>query len=241
MEIKIAICDDEHKQTEYIKMLVSKWANVNNINIMLEMFDSAENFKSAWNENKIFDILLLDIQMRGQNGVELARELRGTDEDLIIIFITAITDFISDGYEVSALHYLIKPIDTDKLYAVLNKALKNLTKNNSAIFLPIESESGIMRVLTDDIIYAESFDHFLEITTIAGEKLTVKMPMYELENKLENNFKRCHRSYIVNLKYIKKIIKTEIMLDSNEVIPLSRRLYAEMNKAVIKYFTERKK
>ena len=238
MKIKIAICDDEHQQTEYIKMLVSKWANENNIKINIEMFDSSENFKSAWNENKNFDILLLDIQMNGQNGVDLAKELRGTDENLIIVFITALPDFISEGYEVSALHYLIKPVNTEKLYAVLDKALKSLTKNNSAVFL--SADDGDIKVLLDEIIYIESLDHFLEITTI-HEKLTVKMPFYELERNLGGNFIHCHRCYIVNLKYIKKITRTEITLDSSETIPLSRRLYADVNRAMIKHFTEGKK
>jgi len=238
MEINIAVCDDCHQQTEYMKMLVNKWANEKNIKITVDMFESAENFKSDWNENKASDILLLDIQMSGQNGVELARDLRRTDENLIIIFITAFTDFISDGYEVSALHYLVKPIQERKLFETLDKAVKSLAKNNSAVFL--SADDGDIKVLLDDIIYIESFDHFLEITTIHG-KLTVKMPLYELERNLGGNFIRCHRCYIVNMKYIKKITRTEITLDSNEAIPLSRRLYTDMNRAMIKHFTEGKK
>jgi DNA-binding LytR/AlgR family response regulator len=157
----------------------------------------------------------------------------------MIVFITAIPDYISEGYDVSALHYLVKPLNTDKLYAVLDRALKSLMKSNNAIFLPVENENGTMRVLTDDIIYIESFNNYMEIN-IPGEKLTVKMPMYELENKLGGNFIRCHRSYVVNIKHIKKIVKTEITLESNKIIPLSRRLYGDVNKAMIKYFKEGK-
>jgi len=238
MEIKIAICDDEHQQTEYIKMLVNKWADENNIKIHISMFDSAENFKAALIDGKTYDILLLDIQMGGQNGVELAKEMRSSGDKTPIIFITAITDYISEGYDVSALHYLIKPINTDKFYSVLDKAVKSLTKSNNAIF--ISTDDGDIRVLIDDIIYIESFDHFLEVITVR-EKLTVKMPMYELEKQLSNSFIRCHRCYIVNLKYVRKITRTEIILDSNATIPLSRRLYADVNRAMIKYFAEGKR
>jgi Response regulator of the LytR/AlgR family len=237
MEINIAICDDEHEQTAYMKSLVDKWAADNNIEITIETFDSAENFKSTWIENKSFDILLLDIQMSGQNGVELARDLRQTDEKLIIIFITAVSDFIQDGYDVAALHYLIKPVNTEKLYTVLDKAVKSLIKITNAVFLP--ADNGDIKVLLDDIIYIESFDHFIEIVTVQ-EKLTVKMPMYKLESNLDSNFMRCHRCYIVNLKYVKKISRNEITLDSTETIPLSRRLYTEVNRAIIKHFTEGK-
>ena len=237
MKIKIAVCDDEHEQAEYIKMLVNKWAGEQNIEISIEMFGSAENFKAARNESESFDILLLDIQMGGQNGVELAKDLRKTDDKLIIVFITALPDFIQEGYDVSALHYLMKPINTEKLYAVLNRAFLSLTKNSNAVFLP--ADGGDMKVLLDDVIYIESFNHFLEIKTMQ-EKITVKMPLYELESKLGGNFMRCHRCCIVNLKYVKKITRTEITLDSGETIPLSRRLYANLNRAMIKYFTEEK-
>lgn len=240
MDIKIAVCDDEMQQTQYIKALVGRWADENNIRVTIDMFESAEKFKDTLGENREYDILLLDIQMGRQNGIELAKELRGTDDKLIIIFITALPDFVNEGYDVSALHYLVKPVKEEKLYAVLNKAAKSLMRNNSAVLISADNEHGVVRLLTDNIIYIESFDHFLEINTIEA-KHTVKMPMYELENKLGGNFKRCHRCCIVNLKYIKKITKTGITLDSGEMLPLSRRLYTEVNRAMIKYFTEGKK
>ena len=237
MNIEIAVCDDCHQQTEYVKSLVDKWASDNNIAVTIEMFDSAENFKAVWSKSQKFDILLLDIEMSEQNGVGLAKEIRQTDAKLVIIFITGFADYISEGYDVSALHYLMKPVNIKKLYEVLDKALKGLTKNNNAVLL--SADNGDIKVLFDDIIYIESFDHFLEITTVQ-EKLTVKMPLYELERNLGGNFIRCHRCYIINLKYIKKITRTEITLDSNEIIPLSRRLYTDVNRAMIKYFKEDK-
>ena len=106
MEIKIAVCDDEHELAEYIKNLTGKWADGNSINAKIDMFDSAENFKASWSERKTFDILLLDIEMSGQNGMELAREIRQSDKKLTIIFITGYIDYMSEGYDVSALHYL---------------------------------------------------------------------------------------------------------------------------------------
>ena len=236
MEIKIAICDDEHKQAEYNKMLVSKWADTNNIKINIEMFGSAESFKSAWSKGQEFDILLLDIQMGGQNGVELAKNLRGKDNKLIIIFITALPDFINEGYDVFALHYLMKPINEDKLYEVLDRAVKHIAKNVTALFLPVDGENK--RVAVGDIIYIESFAHFSEVVTVNGA-LKVKMPISELEQQLaqsSGSFTRCHRSYIVGLKYVDSITKTDIILDGGASLPLSRRLYGDVNKAMIKYF-----
>ena len=213
------------------------------------MFDSAENFKAAWNENKIYEILPLDIQMGGQSGIELAKELRGScnnGNQLIIVFITAMPDFTSVGYDVSAMHYLMKPVDEAKLFEVLSRAARSISKSPTAIFLPMEKEKegGAARVAVDDIIYIESSAHFSEITTVNGT-IKVKMPISELERQLINpasievNFVRCHRSYIVGLKYVDKITKTDIILDNGTAIPLSRRLYNEVNQALIKYFKGR--
>lgn len=234
MDIKIAVCDDEMQQTQYIKALVDRWADENNIRVAIDMFESAEKFKATLGENREYDILLLDIQMGGQNGVELAKELRETESRLIIVFITALPDFVNDGYDVFALHYLMKPVNEAKLFDVLNRAAKNISKTVTAIFLPVDGEQK--RIPTNDIIYVESFAHFSEVATVNGV-LKVKMPISELEQRLGDNFARCHRSFIVGLKYVDKITKTDIILDDGSAIPLSRRLYNNVNKDLIKYFT----
>ena len=235
MEIKIAVCDDCHQQTEYIKSLVNKWAAEKNIKVTADMFESAENFKSAWSESKKFDILLLDIEMGGQNGVDLARDLRKTDEKLLIIFITGFADYISEGYDVSAMHYLMKPVKEDKLFEVLDKAVKNLTQINKSLVLSVDGE--IYRVPLSEIRYIEAQDHYVVIHAVSQEYKT-KMNLSEIEKALDNSFFRCQRSFIVNLKFVYKITRTFIVLDDMTEILLSRNLYEAANQAVIKFFPE---
>ena len=231
MDIKIAICDDEPEQSQYIKSIVRKWDNKINV----DMFGSAEKFKSAWSENKKYDMLLLDIEMGGQNGIELARNLRKTDEKLIIIFITGFADYISEGYDVSALHYLMKPIKEDKLFEVLDKAVKNLTQINKSFMLTIDNETH--RIPLTEIRYIEAQDHYVVIRTVSQEYKT-KMNLSDIEKSLDNRFFRCQRSFIVNLKFVYKITRTFIVLDDMTEIPLSRNLYEAANQAVIKFFPE---
>jgi len=233
MEIKIAICDDEHQQTEYIKTLVSKWAYQSNIEISIEMFDSAENFKNLWNKNKAFNILLLDIEMGEQNGIELAREIRQSDIKLSIIFITGFTDYMSEGYDVSALHYLIKPINENKLFEVLDKAVENLAKDTEFLTLTVNRKNIIIPL--HDIIYIESSLNYIIVNT-AKEQYKIKLSLTEIENKLGSGFFKCTRSFIVGLRYIRIITKKEIILTNGVIVPLGRGLYDDINNAFIKYF-----
>lgn len=232
--INIAIIDDENVQAELLYKYVQNWAHNNHIEAAIETFYSAESFEFSWCMNKKYNIILLDIQMKGKNGIELAKNIRQEDEILNIIFITAITDYIADGYDVSALNYLVKPIKEDKLYECLNKAILKIPKEEKSIL--IDTNGGTERIILKDIIYIEAFAHYIEINT-THNKYTTKKNIGSIEMELgENTFIRCHRSYIVNLRYIKRISNSELELDNSQVIPISRNKYSNTNMAFIKYF-----
>jgi DNA-binding LytR/AlgR family response regulator len=117
----IAICEDEKEQASRIKALVAAWASENEIPVETRVFHSAEAFLFAWPE-AAFDISILDIQMEGMSGLQLAEHIRKTDSAMSIVFLTGIAQFVLRGYDVGALHYLIKPANPAKLCAVLDKA-----------------------------------------------------------------------------------------------------------------------
>ena len=237
MNIRIAMCDDEQRQRDYMTLLVEKWAAQSNIKLHIDQYESAEQFKLMREESAPHDILLLDIQMDGQDGVSLAKELRALRENLIIIFITGLPDFLHEGYDVSALHYLMKPVDENKLFSVLDRAAKQATKAGRQLLLPVEGE--MMRVSVADIMYIESFAHYLEIALTSGT-VTVKMPTYKLEQQLGAGFVRCHRSYLVGMRHVSKITKTDVVLDNGKAIPLSRRLYGGVNEVFIEFISGKK-
>ena len=129
MYYQIAICDDSKIDTQYITNFVKCWAQEANISVHIDAFPSAEVFLFHYEEKKDYDILLLDVEMGAMDGVTLAKTLRKENDTIQIVFLTGYSDYISEGYEVDALHYLLKPVQKEKLFSVLYRALDKVKKN----------------------------------------------------------------------------------------------------------------
>lgn len=233
MNYKIAICDDEQNELSYLRSLTDKWLKSSGNTSDILCFDSGEAFLFDYDFNKNYDLLLLDIEMKEISGIDLARKLRDRNDNVQIIFITGYPDFMSEGYDVAALHYLMKPVSECKLCEVLDRAAANCRKQKRMILLKTSYENR--RIDADSVIYAEAFAHSVNICTSDGD-LEVKMSMTDAEKLLGDGFVRCHRSYIVSLRYISRITKTEVVLDNGKALPLSRNSYNAVNQAFISYY-----
>lgn len=234
--VSIAIIEDEKVQLELLNKYVKKWSSSKGIRVSIENFYNAESFYFKWSMDKRHEILLLDVQMPGKNGIELAKKVRNENSDVKIIFITAVTDYIQAGYDVEAINYLIKPIKEEKLYECLDRALDKISKEEKAIL--IEAEGEFNKINQKDILYIEAFAHYIEINTLQN-KYTTRKSIGTIEKELDKNmFVRCHRSYVVGLRYINSIKSTQLELDNGEIIPVSRRRYQDTNVAFIKYFRD---
>ena len=226
---KIAICDDLATDRKYLSSLCEIWSRHNCYRIQISEFTSDENFLFHYAEKKDFDILLLDIEMGAMDGVTMARKLRQDNQTVQIIFITGYADYISDGYEVDALHYLMKPIQEEKFFTVLDRAVTKLIKNEK--FLNIISQGEMIRLPICQINYAEVNSNY--ITIHSQQTITLKMTLSELEKKLDSHFFRAGRSALVNLKKISWVTKKEIYLQDGSIIPLPRGAYEKVNRAII--------
>ena len=153
MYYQIAICDDSRIDTEYITNFVNSWARKANILVHIDTFPSAEAFLFHYTEKKDYDILLLDIEMGAMDGVTLAKTLRKENDTIQIVFLTGYSDYISEGYEVAALHYLLKPVQKEKLFSVLYRALDKVKKNEK--ILNLETVSEMIRIPIYEIRYAD--------------------------------------------------------------------------------------
>ena len=237
MAYRVAIVDDSKTDAEFVQGILNSWADQRQADIRAEVFPSAEAFLFRYAEDKDWDILLLDIEMGTMDGVSLAKKIRQENNSVQIVFITGFADYISEGYEVSALHYLMKPVKQDKLFAVLDRAVAAMQRTERVILLPVGGE--MLRLPISQVQYVEAFSHTVAIVT-GTDTIQIKMPISEVEKLLGDGFIRCHRSYLVGLKHIARLSKTEVILDNGKALPLSRSAAPLVHKAFISYYTGEK-
>jgi len=229
MRCRFAICDDDEDYVGHIGQLAAQWARQSGIQVETERFPSAEAFLFRYEERRDFDVLLLDIEMSGMDGVTLARTLRQANDDIQIVFITGYTDYIAEGYDVSALHYLMKPVKEEKFFQVLTRAVNRLARNGPALTLELPGET--VRLPLSKIRWLEVAHNY--VTVHADRDYSVKRPLGELERELDSRFFRAGRSFVVNLSCIRRVTRTEAELTSGERIPLPRGQYDKLNRAII--------
>lgn len=231
MKLKIAICDDEAAQRAYLLDVVGVWAKRNRHVTEIKDYPSAEAFLFDYEEEKDFDILLLDIEMPGMSGVELAKKVRPGNPSIQLVFITGFYEYFGDGFDVSALHYLIKPANVDKLYPVFDRAVDNLSYRQRSVLLNISE--GDIKLSLADIVYIEADKMYLMVHTMK-ETYRVRMTLTKMTELLDDTFFKVHRSYIVGLKYVKKITHTDVHMSDGSLVPISRGMYQEVHEALIK-------
>ena len=229
MQYKIAICDDSDGDRQYVLNMVRAWAAAAGHLVHTDAFASAESFLFHYAQESDYDILLLDIEMGAMDGVTMAKQLRKSNDPVQIIFITGYSDYISEGYEVAALHYLMKPVKEEKLWAVLDRAAGKIAKNEKVLHFSLGGE--MVRIPVYRIRYADVFGNY--VTIHAQSDVTVKMTLGELEKQLDDRFYRVGRSVLVNLTQISRVTKGEIRLSDGTSLPLPRGAYDGVNRAII--------
>ena len=231
MSYRVAICDDCTKDAEFVQGIVRKWANDRQVDIQIECFPSAESFLFCYAEDKAWDILLLDIEMGSMDGVTMAKRVRGDNEIVQIVFITGYSDYIAEGYEVSALHYLMKPVNETKLFEVLNRALEKRKQEECCLNLELSGE--MVRIPFYEIRYLDVHQNY--ITIHCKQEYTLKRSLSSIEKELDDRFCRVGRTVILNLKFVRRVTKTDVYLSEGTVLPLPRGAYETLNRAIINY------
>ena len=234
--MRIAICDDEKNIRELIASKVLKQYPEAEI----VFFSSGEELLLS---DKHIDILFLDIQMAGRNGMETARELRKKGNKVIIIFVTAVEEYVFQAFDVGAFHYIVKPIEDLKFADVLQKAVDEVNSRSTKEQVPEErylmiNNSGVhTKVILDEIVYAEVFNRKIVIHKM-NETIEYYGKMSDLEELAGDNFFRPHRAYLINFKYVDKYDATTVYLEKGNVI-MAKQNYPEFVKKYMKYNQKR--
>jgi len=229
MAWRVAIVDDSVKDAEFVRSILNSWAGEKQISIRTETFASAESFLFRYADEKNWDILLLDIEMGAMDGVTMAKRVRQSNEAVQIVFLTGYSDYIAEGYEVAALHYLMKPVNREKLLTVLDRALEKRKQEQRC--LNLEAYGEMVRLPFYEIRWLDVRQNY--VTVHAKADYTVKRTLGEFEKELDDRFCRVGRSMILNLKHIQRVTKTEVRLSDGTVLPLPRGAYEPLNRAII--------
>lgn len=233
MNYKVSIVDDNETDIEYMTTLAKGWAEANGHTLELSAFPSAEAFLFAYESSSDFDVLLLDIEMGGMNGVELAKMIRQRDGTVQLVFITGLPDFLAEGYEVSALHYLMKPVSQEKLSAVLDKAAGNLAKSEKRLQVTHDRQTDLIPL--SQILYVEAQKQYILIHT-PEETYRMKATLTETKDALDEYFFKCQRSFLINLRYVMQIKTGCVVLKNGEEIPISRGMAEVIGREIIRLF-----
>ncbi len=224
--MEIAVADDEKVIRDYICGLIKKQYPEYN----LSAYGTGEELLAA---EKSFDIIFLDIHMEGINGIETAKMLREKSDDTIIIFITALKEYVFEALDLYAFHYLLKPIDEKKLSGVLKKATEAV-KHSKSNRLFIKTKN--ITIAQSDIIYIESCGKKANIHIVGKNKpIEIYASMDEFEKQLGESFYRCHRAYIVNMSQISQYDNESITVLNGERVYLTKKKYGEFVKAYMWY------
>lgn len=229
MKYKIAVCDDLAADRELVCDLIGRWAARSGCAVQTELFSSAESFLFHYSEQSDFDILLLDIEMEGIDGVSLAKKVRAADDRVQIVFVSGYSDYIAEGYDVEALHYLLKPIDEKKLFAVLDRAVEKLGLDDRTVLLSNSDET--VRLPMREIIYVDVVGNYSIFH--AKFDFSVKMTLSKVETLLDDRFIRVGRSLIINLEKVRRVTKTDVYMTDGSALQLPKGASDNINRAII--------
>ena len=238
--MNIIICDDEKSIQALLQQKTARFFAEKNIPCEILCCSSGEEVLSLTEKGTAVDLLFLDIQMPGRNGMEIARTLRRQHKDILIIFVTALSEYVYEAFDVDALHYLVKPFDDEKLYQVLEKAFRQHEKQASPGAILVKRGGVSTRVLLSDIIYAEVFNRKVMLHTTNGD-IEYYGKLTDLSEQAGADFYRTHRAYLVNLKYVEKYDATTVWLEQGKELLSKKQFYGFVQKYMQYINRQRKK
>lgn len=232
--ITIAVCDDEKYIADQVKKLTAHFFREKNMEASIVWFSCGEELLQY---DKSIDILFLDIQMKGVDGMETARKLRSRNFKGFLIFITILKEMVFQSFEVQAYDYLLKPIEEKQFTRTMDRLLVSM-KQVSEDKLLVQKGYERSIISFEDIVFAEIIDRKVYLHLTSSDVVDFYDRIENLESRLDGRFFRCHRSYLINLQYLKSYKNGAAYMENGEEIPVSRLRSKEFSGIILQYMKE---
>lgn len=233
--MRIAVCDDDEWEIDHLSKLITEYRLNRGVSLECRFFQNSIEFLCDLKGGE-YDLVLLDVVMPGVNGINVAQELREKDKSVKLIFISSSTEFAVESYRVDAYHYLLKPVDADALFPLLDKAGRELSVQKEQ-GLVLKKRDGIVRLSFAEIEYVEVINKKVSFHMTDGVIREVTSALADFEGTLlaRQEFIKTHRSYIVNLGYVQAIDVSCAMMKSGHCIPVSRQRHNQVQNAYLSF------
>lgn len=235
--IHIAICDDSKQERQILAALFKRYQELHATPLQIHIFQNGFSLLDAIDQGKRFDITILDILMPGENGIEIARNIRASGTDTEIIFLTSSPEYAVDSYEVKAQNYLLKPVTEEKFFASIDSILAELDEKDTASFIIYTTETQYSRIRVSSLVYGEVTHRTITLHLADQTMISAVMTFTEFQDILKAypDFIYPHRSYAVNMNYIQYVTKSDIILTDGQKIPLSRNNYTKISEQFLNF------
>lgn len=231
--MNIAIVEDEEAHSSLLQGYVSAWGEARGKAVHVRVYPDAGSFLFELEDGGP-DAVFADIQMPGMNGMEMVRRLRERDAGMPVVFTSGLSDYLQEGYEVQALHYLIKPISREKVFDCMDRIC---SRRDAGETYTVRTPEGMAKLDLREVNYCEARGHYTGFVMRDRSEIRAMKSISELERELPGEMiVKCHRSYLCNLENIKRISEESVVFDNGASAPVSRRLYREMNRRFIEYY-----
>ena len=235
--IHIAICDDSKQERQILAALFKRYQELHATPLQIHIFQNGFSLLDAIDQGKRFDITILDILMPGENGIEIARNIRASGTDTEIIFLTSSPEYAVDSYEVKAQNYLLKPVTEEKFFASIDSILAELDEKDTASFIIYTTEKQYSRIRVSSLVYGEVTHRTITLHLADQTMISAVMTFTEFQDilKVYPDFIYPHRSYAVNMNYIQYVTTSDIILTDGQKIPLSRNNYTKISEQFLNF------
>lgn len=227
--MKVAVCDDEKAWADKLDVLLKEYGKTRHLDFFIYYYNNGVSLIESGNS---FDIVFMDFQMEGLNGIETARKINALKPDGIIIFVSAYTNVAMDTFEVKAYRFLAKPINKEKLFKAIDDYRAEMESDDFLIF---KTHEGTIRIKNSEIVYVEALGSHSKIHTLKSD-YEILINLKSIQSKLQpDKFFRCHKAFITSFLHIQAHDNTTIKYDYGSTIYISRKYLPRFRKAFEEY------